>query len=97
MGGDQVKLVTEIPPLGAASLMDTAPPTGLELFTRRLEMSGRFPHVAVLLAEGLGLAEAIVEGRSSPTTRPRASCGRSARSCHCATSSASTRPSSTRP
>src|ERR1700722_8649164 len=35
----------------------------VELFTRRLEeISGQFPDVAALLAEGLGPAEAIVEG-----------------------------------
>ena len=35
----------------------------VELFTRRLEeISGQFPDIAALLAEGLGPAEAIVEG-----------------------------------
>ena len=35
----------------------------VELFTRRLEeISGQFPDVAALLAEGLGPAEAIIEG-----------------------------------
>ena len=66
----------------------------IELFTRRLEeISGQFPDVAELLAEGLGPARRSSRARSSPTTPPRASCGRSARSCCGAASTASTRPS----
>ena len=70
----------------------------IELFTRRLEQVSAQSQMSSSCCErDLGRPRRSWKGRSSPTTRQRANCDRSARSCCGAVSTVSTRPSGTCP